>query len=69
MNKSDKGEFIAPIFVLSTPGGELAMLKTVAENEVQPGLKFKVVKSGGRTVRRQVQGLWSVSGLLDKTVI
>ena len=42
--------------VLATPGGELArMLKTVAETEAQPGLKFKVVESSGRTVRSQVQ--------------
>ena len=55
-NWSAKGGFIAPIFVPATPGGELAkMLKTVAENEAQPGLKFRIVESGGRTVKSQIQ--------------
>ena len=31
------------------------MLKEVAKSEAQPGLKFKVVESGGRTVKSSVQ--------------
>ena len=53
---SSRGGYIAPIFIPATPNGELAqMLRTVAENEAQEGLKFKVVESGGRSVVQQVQ--------------
>ena len=45
---SRKGGFVAPIIVPSTPGGILAkMMRSVAEKEATPGLRFKVVEKGG----------------------
>ena len=53
---SNKGGYIAPIFVPATPGGELAkQLKNIAESEAEAGLKFKVVEYGGPTVKSKVQ--------------
>ena len=46
---SRKGGFVAPIIVPSTPGGILAkMMRSVAEKEATPGLRFKVVEKGGK---------------------
>ena len=51
-----KGGCIAPIIIPSTPNSELLiMLREVAETEALPGLKFKIVEKGGRTVKRKVQ--------------
>ena len=51
-----RGGCIAPIIVPSTPNSELLlMLRKVAESEALPGLKFKIVEKGGRTVKRKVQ--------------
>ena len=53
---SARGGYIAPIFIPATPGGELAkIVREVAECEAEPGLKFKVVESGGRSIAQQVQ--------------
>ena len=53
---STRGGFVAPIFVPATPGNELAgMMKQVAEDEAIPGLRFKVVETGGRMVKNIVQ--------------
>jgi hypothetical protein len=50
-NWSTKGGHIAPIFVPSTPNGELAkILKEVADRETEAGVKFKIVESGGKTL-------------------
>ena len=51
-----RGGFIAPIIIPPTPNGELLrMLKDVAETEAIPGMKFKIVESGGRTIQRTIQ--------------
>ena len=53
---STKGGYIAPIFVPSTPNSELFnILKEVADKEAEPGLKFKILERGGRTVKSSVQ--------------
>ena len=50
------GGCIAPIIIPPTPNSELlSMLREVTKAEALPGLKFKVVESGGRTIRRSVQ--------------
>ena len=50
-NWSTKGGHIAPIFVPPTPNRELArMLKEVADREMEAGVRFKVVETGGKTV-------------------
>ena len=51
-----KGGCIAPIIIPSTPGSELLhMLRAVAEEEAQQGLKFKIVERGGTMVKWDVQ--------------
>ena len=51
-----KGGHTAPIIVPSTPNGELARrLRTIAESEAVPGLRFKVVERGGRKIVNQLQ--------------
>ena len=53
---STKGGYTAAIMVPSTPGSELAnMLRGVAEQEAQEGIQFRIVESGGRTVKSDVQ--------------
>ena len=53
---SSKGGCIAPIFVPSTPNGELAKeLKEIADVEAVPGMRFKIIESGGRTIKQEVQ--------------
>ena len=55
-NWATKGGCIAPIIVPSTPNSELLqMLREVAQSEAQPGLKFKIVEKGGKTVKRAAQ--------------
>ena len=55
-NWATRGGYIAPIIVPPTPNSELLnMLRDVARSEAQPGLKFKIVEGGGRTVKRAVQ--------------
>ena len=55
-NWSTKGGYIAPIMVPSTPNGELAKaLRGVVEQEQQGSLKFKIVETGGITIKSRVQ--------------
>ena len=51
-----KGGYIAPIIIPSTPDSELMnMMRKVAEEEAQPGLKFKIVERGGAMVKWDLQ--------------
>jgi hypothetical protein len=53
---STKGGYIAPILVPATPNSELLhLLQKVAEEEAIPGLKFKVLETGGVTVKHNIQ--------------
>jgi hypothetical protein len=53
---STKGGYIAPILVPATPNSELVhLLQKVAEEEAIPGLKFKVLETGGVTVKHKIQ--------------
>ena len=51
-----KGGCIAPIIIPPTPNSELLnMLRETAKAEALPGLKFKILESGGRTIKSSVQ--------------
>ena len=51
-----KGGCIAPIIIPPTPNSELLnMLRDVAKAEALPGLKFKIVESGGKTIKSSMQ--------------
>ena len=51
-----KGGHIAPIFVPATPGSLLLKaLRQVAEKEGKEGIRFNVVETGGRTMKRELQ--------------
>ena len=51
-NWSTKEGYIAPIMVPSTPNGELtSVLREVVEQEKQSGLRFKIVETGGVSVK------------------
>ena len=53
---STKGGHIAPILVPSTPDGELAaILRKVVQAEKNPDMKFKIIETGGRTVKSLLQ--------------
>ena len=53
---STKGGCIAPIFVPSSPGGELARrMKKVAEKEKKGEIQFKIVEMGGRRLKNELQ--------------
>ena len=53
---SNRGGYIAPIFVPPTPNSELAnSLKLIAESEAEAGIRFRVVETGGRTVKSILQ--------------
>ena len=53
---STKGGFIAPIFVPSSPGGELAKkMKEVVTKEKKGDINFKIVEMGGKTLKRELQ--------------
>ena len=53
---STKGGYIAPIFVPASPGGVLTkQLKEVARNEAKQGIRFKIVETGGRTLKSELQ--------------
>ena len=55
-NWSNKGGYIAPIFVPPTPNGELAtQLRNIAESEAEAGVQFRIVETGGIPVKRMVQ--------------
>ena len=53
---STKGGYIAPIIIPSTPDGKLAkMLRKVAEEESENGIKFKIIEKGGLTMEKMLQ--------------
>ena len=53
---STKGGYIAPIFVPSSPGGELAKeMRRVAQAEATKEIRFKIVEMGGRTLKSELQ--------------
>ena len=53
---STRGGHVAPIFVPPTPNNELAnSLKTIAENESEAGVKFKIIETGGLSMRSVLQ--------------
>ena len=55
-NWSNRGGFIAPIFVPPTPNGDLAReLKDIAEREAEAGVLFRIVETGGRSIKSMVQ--------------
>ena len=55
-NWATKGGYTAPIMVPSTPGGELArMLREVAETESTEDVRFKIIETGGRRIKHQLQ--------------
>ena len=46
----------APIFVPTTPGGELAKnMKKVADKEARHGIHFNIIEVGGRTLKSELQ--------------
>ena len=50
------GMFIAPIIIPSNPNSDLLkMMREVARTESEPGLRFKVVETGGTTIKREDQ--------------
>ena len=57
-NWANKGEHVAPIIIPSTPRGELAdILRRVIKDEAESNkdMKFKIVESGGRTMKSLLQ--------------
>ena len=55
-NWSTRGGHIAPIFVPPTPNSELAkMLRKVAESEAEAGVMFKIVETGGNSVKSLIE--------------
>ena len=53
---STKGGYLAPIFVPSSPGGELARrMKKVALEEKEKEINFKIVEMGGTTLKKELQ--------------
>ena len=53
---STKGGHIAPIFVPPTPNSELAnSLKVIADNEAEAGVHFKIVETGGLSMKSVLQ--------------
>ena len=53
---STKGGYTAPILIPATPKSELLhLLGKVAEEEAIPGLRLKVLETGGVTVKRSIQ--------------
>ena len=53
---SSRGGYIAPIFVPPTPNSELARsLKAVADNEAEAGVHFKIIETGGISVKSILQ--------------
>ena len=53
---STKGGHIAPIFVPPTPNSELAnSLKVIADEEAELGVHFKIVETGGLSMRAILQ--------------
>ena len=55
-NWSTRGGHVAPIFVPPTPNSELAeSLKSIADSEAEAGIHFKIVETGGLSIRSVLQ--------------
>jgi hypothetical protein len=55
-NWSNRGGYIAPIFVPPTPQSVLAnQLKEIAEAEAEGGIRFRIIETGGRSIKSIVQ--------------
>ena len=55
-NWSNRGGYVAPIFVPPTPNGDLArILKEISEKEAEVGIHFRIVETGGKTIKHMVQ--------------
>ena len=55
-NWSSRGGYIAPIFVPPTPNSELAKsLKVIADIEAEAGVIFRIVETGGISVKSILQ--------------
>ena len=53
---STKGGHVAPIFVPPTPNGVLAKnLREIAEYEAESGVNFKIVETGGLSMKSILQ--------------
>ena len=53
---STKGGYIAPIFVLSTPGSELLKyMREVAKREAKDVINFKIIEIGEMTLQSELQ--------------
>ena len=53
---STRGGYIALIFVSPTPNSELAnSLKAIAENEAEADVHFKIIETGGLSMRSVLQ--------------
>ena len=53
---ANSGGYIAPIFVPPTPNGDLANeLKQIAESEAEAGVNFRIVETGGRSIKSMIQ--------------
>ena len=51
-----KGGHIAPIFIPATPGSELLkVMRRVAEEEGKEGIRFNIIETGGKTLKREFQ--------------
>ena len=51
-----RGGKVAPIFIPPTPNGELAArLRQIVESEAEAGVSFKIVETGGMSMKSQVQ--------------
>ena len=55
-NWAGKDGHVAPIFVPPTPNGELAArLRRIASCEAEAGVEFKIVETGGKSMKKQFQ--------------
>ena len=55
-NWSTRGGHVAPIFVPPTPNSELAdSLKAIADSEAEAGVHFKIVETGGISIKSVLQ--------------
>ena len=53
---STRGGYVAPIFVPPTPNSELAnSLKAIADSESEAGVHFKIIETGGLSMRSVLQ--------------
>ena len=55
-NWSTGGGCIAPIMIPATPDSELQkMPREVANRQADAGLRFKIIETGGRTIKSEIQ--------------